>query len=303
MGTLAADSRTLLVDLLNSNNGTSFGYDELVFSQPSVTTLNNRNTLVNATAANGSQFTGSLNFYYNRVDFADLFNGLTLVVGGLGLIDTNGFVTELNNTFGLGLTADDLVNQALPSSPTYPYTMTIAADVGSYAYTGSFTVTVHNANPVLGNNLATTVLGNIGSDASTLAGAVDDVNGLAAAVIYMNLTRYEQTNAIRSLQYQQVTVTTLTVVTTGTLHPTATSRLVQLTALASGCHVAAPTGFPVDGWEMYIRIQDNGIGHFISYDAIYRGVGRTLPTVTTPGVPIYLHLIYNASAAKWDVIP
>jgi hypothetical protein len=75
-----------------------------------------------------------------------------------------------------------------------------------------------------------------------------------------------------------------------------------LTALAAGATFGAPTGAPVQGQAMIIRIEDNGGAQTLAFNAIYRAIGVTLPTTTVAGKLIYLGMIYNSTDTKWDII-
>jgi len=76
----------------------------------------------------------------------------------------------------------------------------------------------------------------------------------------------------------------------------------QLTALAEAATFAAPSGTPVNGQKLTIRILDNGTGRALSWNAIYRVIGTTLPVTTTASKTIYIGLIYNTADTKWDVV-
>jgi len=76
----------------------------------------------------------------------------------------------------------------------------------------------------------------------------------------------------------------------------------NLTALAVGATFGVPTGTPVAGDRLVIRIKDNGTTRSLAYNAIYRAIGVTLPTATTASKTIYLGMIYNSTDTKWDVI-
>jgi len=75
-----------------------------------------------------------------------------------------------------------------------------------------------------------------------------------------------------------------------------------LTAQAVALTVAAPTGTPVDGNRLIIRILDNGSSQTISWNATYTVIGTTLPTSTTANKTVYVGCIYNANNTRWDVI-
>lgn len=73
-----------------------------------------------------------------------------------------------------------------------------------------------------------------------------------------------------------------------------------VTALAAGATFGAPTGTPVNGQKLIIRIKDNGTARALAYNAIYRAMGAALPTSTVIGKTLYLGLIYNSADSKWD---
>jgi hypothetical protein len=92
------------------------------------------------------------------------------------------------------------------------------------------------------------------------------------------------------------------VVSAATVTPTFSNDLVKITAQAVGLTLANPTGTAVPGWGIVIRIKDNGSPQTITYGSQYRAMGVTLPTTTVAGKTLYLALIYNADATKWDVV-
>jgi len=76
----------------------------------------------------------------------------------------------------------------------------------------------------------------------------------------------------------------------------------NLTALAAAAAFAVPAGTPLDGQKLIIRIKDNGTARALTYNAIYRAVGVTLPTTTVISKTTYLGLIYNVVIPSWDVV-
>ena len=76
----------------------------------------------------------------------------------------------------------------------------------------------------------------------------------------------------------------------------------NLTAQAASLTVAAPTGTPVDGNRLIIRLFDNGTARAITWNATYTAIGVTLPASTTTGKTIYVGCLYNAAATRWDVV-
>jgi len=75
-----------------------------------------------------------------------------------------------------------------------------------------------------------------------------------------------------------------------------------ITAQAEGLTIGVPTGTPVEGRKLIIRIKDNGTNRALTWNAIFEVIGVTLPTTTTANKTIYVGLIYNGTSTKWDVI-
>jgi hypothetical protein len=99
---------------------------------------------------------------------------------------------------------------------------------------------------------------------------------------------------------QPVTTTT---VSSSTPTPSAdNSDRFTVTALAEDATFAAPTGSPVNGQTLIIRILDNGTGRTLAWNAAYRSCGATLPTSTTASKTLYVGLLYNSSDSKWDCV-
>ena len=73
------------------------------------------------------------------------------------------------------------------------------------------------------------------------------------------------------------------------------------TALAANLTINAPTGSPVDGQRMLFRIKDNGTSRTLTWNAIFRNIGVTVPTATVVSKTLYVGVIYNAADTKWDI--
>jgi hypothetical protein len=78
--------------------------------------------------------------------------------------------------------------------------------------------------------------------------------------------------------------------------------LYTITALAAAAELQAPSGTPVNGQGILIRIKDDGTPRALTYNAIYREIGVTLPTTTAASKTIYLGCVYNSADSKWDVL-
>lgn len=72
--------------------------------------------------------------------------------------------------------------------------------------------------------------------------------------------------------------------------------------LATALTIAAPTGTALTGMKLILRIADNGTARALTFNAIYRAIGVTLPTTTTANKILYIGLIYSEQGTKWDVV-
>jgi hypothetical protein len=86
--------------------------------------------------------------------------------------------------------------------------------------------------------------------------------------------------------------------------PSADSHdIYTVTALAQAAVFGAPTGTPVNGQKLLIRIKDNGTARALSFNAIYRASSDlALPTTTVLSKTLYLGFIYNSADSKWDFV-
>jgi len=93
------------------------------------------------------------------------------------------------------------------------------------------------------------------------------------------------------------------VTSSATVTPNAdTDDMLFITAQAQALTLANPSGSPISGQKLIIRLKDNGTARAITWGAIYRAVGVTLPTTTVINKTMYIGCIYNIDATKWDVL-
>lgn len=115
-----------------------------------------------------------------------------------------------------------------------------------------------------------------------------------------------QVKAYNGTQYSRVLTAQprLQAISTGATHTinVDTADFFGVTAQNVAATIAAPTGTPTTGQVLRIRLQDNGTSQSLTWDAIWRAVGITLPTATIAGKVMYLIAVWNAGAVKWDVI-
>lgn len=112
------------------------------------------------------------------------------------------------------------------------------------------------------------------------------------------VTNKDLTSATNILTY------VTTVASSATPTPTGDRRQNKLlvTALAADATFGAPSGTPTDGNMLLIRVKDDNTPRNLAYNAIYRAVGITLPTVTVAGKTIYLVGMYNGADSVRDML-
>ena len=95
-----------------------------------------------------------------------------------------------------------------------------------------------------------------------------------------------------------------TVATTLTLPiNTDISNRYTVTGLNTALTVSNPTGTPVDGQSLLIRIKDAGVAKGLTWDTQYRASSDlALPTTTILSKTLYLGFQYNSADTKWDLL-
>jgi hypothetical protein len=100
--------------------------------------------------------------------------------------------------------------------------------------------------------------------------------------------------------------TSAAITSAATITPTSdTTNQYNVTALAANATIAAPSGTPIDGQRLIIRIKDNGTSRTLTWTTsggAYRVIGATLPIATTVNKTTYVGCIYNSANSFWDVI-
>ena len=114
---------------------------------------------------------------------------------------------------------------------------------------------------------------------------------------------FVDTATAQTLTNKRVTPRVGTVASGATITPTADlSDVYTVTALAAAATIAAPSGTPTNGQRLLLRIKDNGTARALTWSAIYRVIGVTLPTTTVANKTIYVGCIYNSADSVWDVV-
>lgn len=94
-----------------------------------------------------------------------------------------------------------------------------------------------------------------------------------------------------------------TITSSATITPTSdASDQYNVTAQAAPATIAAPSGTPTSGQRLVLKIKDDGTARALTWNAIYRAIGVTLPTTTVAGKWLYVGMIYANADTKWDVV-
>lgn len=91
-------------------------------------------------------------------------------------------------------------------------------------------------------------------------------------------------------------------VNAATISPTLDCQIFAMDSLAQNTTIGAPTGTPADGQGIMLRIKDNGTAKALAWNAVYKGVGVTLPTSTTAGKMMYVFFRRNSPISRYDVL-
>lgn len=81
-----------------------------------------------------------------------------------------------------------------------------------------------------------------------------------------------------------------------------TTDIYIMTGATGTVTFGVPAGTPLNGQRLTYRIKDNGTARTLAWNAIYRAMGVGLPLTTIAGKIMYIGLIYDADAVKWDVV-
>ena len=110
-------------------------------------------------------------------------------------------------------------------------------------------------------------------------------------------------NATQTLTNKRINPRVTSVVSSATVTPNvATDDMYKITALAISANFASPTGAPIAGQRLTIRIKDSGTAQTLSWSSTYRPIGTPLPITTVASKTLYCMFIYNDDDMKWDLI-
>jgi len=116
------------------------------------------------------------------------------------------------------------------------------------------------------------------------------------------LTNTEIDTNFTNLNTDKLEISVGTITTSTTITPSSSNTQYNVTALATAATIAAPSGTPVHGHKLILRIKDDGSARGLSWNAIWRGITGALPTTTTASKTMYIGAVYNGDDSYWDVM-
>lgn len=196
---------------------------------------------------------------------------------------TDANLLVINNTSGIN-TGDQTLS-GLGGVPT-SRNITVNGTISNLSADSTFTVTDANlsTSDITTNNVSTTKHG-------------------FAPKLANNTTQFLRADG--SWASPNVSLSVQSVASSATVTPTSDNNIVVITAQAAALTMAIPTGTPVQGQALMIRIKDNGTARAITWTTGtggYRAIGVTLPTTTVINKTTYVGLIYNSTDSRWDAI-
>lgn len=117
------------------------------------------------------------------------------------------------------------------------------------------------------------------------------------------LPSISSTNTITNKRNQPRIVSAASYTTdTGTSLDVSTTDIFVITAQAGALLFNSPSGTPVQGEKLVIRIKDNGTARALTWNAVFRAMGTALPSTTVLSKTLYLGFFYNSTDTKWDLV-
>tara|TARA_R100001198_G_C5208395_1_gene194691 strand:- start:283 stop:1011 length:729 start_codon:yes stop_codon:yes gene_type:complete len=149
-----------------------------------------------------------------------------------------------------------------------------------------------------------------GTDANAVhVNAANEITAITEKTTIANIDEFiiEDSGAsfVKKSIKRKAIVNPITITTASTATLTIDSDVndfIVVTAQAEALTIAAPTGTPVEGQKVIVRIKDDGSARGITFNAIFRAIGVTLPTTTVASKITYLGLVYNSTDTKWDIV-
>lgn len=236
-----------------------------------------------------------------------------LAFGAVNVLDDNAGTTTLQNIDAIDATTEATIEAAIDTlanlTSIQGRTVTLA-DAGANAIFGWDDVAGAYENLTQGEGRA--VLGLATSDSPEFTalniGAASDttLSRSAAGQLAMegvDILSTSNTKTVTNKRNQPRIVSAASYTTdTGTSLDFSTCDLFVVTAQAGALKFNNPSGTPVHGEKILIRVKDNGTARALTYDTQYRAIGITLPTTTVISKTTYILGIWNATDSKVDCL-
>lgn len=205
--------------------------------------------------------------------------------------------TVTNVATGAGLTGGPITTTGTISLATSGVT---ANTYGSATVIPVITVDTYGRITAASNVTITTGVTNVATSGNISGGPITSTGTLSLSSNVVTI------NETQTLTNKRVNPRVTSITSSATITPTGdSSDQYDVTALATGATIAAPSGTPVDGQKLIIRIKDNGTPQTLSWTTsagAYRAVAVVLPTTTVASSVFYAGCIYNSQDGFWDVV-
>jgi len=272
-----------------NNSGAFAGYAGFTFDKTSVLTLGVAGTSVGGTVFNNAT-SGSITLQPTTGALGSAvltLPALTATVTALGNTTTgSGSIVLATSptltTPTIGAATATTVNKVTITAPASSATLTLA-DGSSLVTSGGNSITLTSTGST---NVTLPTSGTLVNSATTSLSSLATVGTITAGTWQSRVD-------------PRISITTSGSSVTPDI---STTDLYGYTALAATLTINSPTGTPLGGDRLTFRFLDNGTPQTLTWNAIFRGIGITLPTTTVASKITYVGCIYNASDTKWDCV-
>jgi hypothetical protein len=253
-------------------------------------------TSATLTIADGKTLTASNSLTFTGTDGSSLAIGTGGTLGTAAYTAATAYATAAQ-TFFIGTTQVS-INRASAALTLAGITLT-TPDIGTPS---AGTLTNCTGLPVAGIVASTSTALGVGT--LELGHASDTtLSRSSAGVLAVEGVVIPSISSTNTLTNKRITKREQTTASTTTLTITSDSvDITTVTAQAAGLTIAAPTGTPTQGQSLLIRIKDNGTARALTWNAIWKPIGVTLPTTTVISKLTYVGAVYNSTSSQWDVL-
>lgn len=275
-----------------------------------------------ALGTNSITMSGSIGVTGTRVT-KGWFTDLEVTNAIVGAVTGNaGTATALQNARTIGGVSFDGTANITVATATGGFTISggnLALGTNSLTMTGSIAATGSRVTKLWATDIESTNMPTVGGTAILTSltapqfttielGHASDttLSRSAAGVLAVEgvvIPSISSSNTITNKRNQPRVVSAASYTTdTGTSLDVSTCDDFIITAQAGALLFNSPSGTPVQGEKLVIRIKDNGTARALTWNAVFRAVGVALPTTTVLSKTLYLGFKYNSTDTKWDLI-